>query len=128
MALLTKELILRLNELLEPDNRAKRFALRRLFSNDPVFVPRFDLTLKEERELALRRLQRLCAPDGRYISVHDFADGRKVLNVFAVHEIAGLVDGSMATKMTVQFNLFGGTLAALGSERHAKILKSIDDL
>ena len=28
--------------------------------------------------------------------------------------MAGLVDGSMATKMTVQFNLFGGTLLALG--------------
>jgi acyl-CoA oxidase len=50
------------------------------------------------------------------------------LNIFAVHEIAGLVDGSMATKMTVQFNLFGGTLLALGSDRHRSILKDIDGL
>ena len=30
------------------------------------------------------------------------------LNIFAAHEIAGFCDPSMATKMTVQFNLFGG--------------------
>ena len=30
------------------------------------------------------------------------------LNIFAAHEVAAFCDGSMATKMTVQFNLFGG--------------------
>ena len=30
------------------------------------------------------------------------------LNIFAAHEIAGFADPSVATKMTVQFNLFGG--------------------
>jgi acyl-CoA oxidase len=34
----------------------------------------------------------------------------------------------MATKMTVQFNLFGGTLLALGSERHRRILVGVDGL
>lgn len=34
------------------------------------------------------------------------------LNIFAAHEIAGFCDPSMATKMTVQFNLFGGTASA----------------
>ena len=32
----------------------------------------------------------------------------------------------MATKMTVQFNLFGGTLLKLGTERHHHILNDID--
>lgn len=53
---------------------------------------------------------------------------RNPLNVFAAHETAGLIDGSMATKMTVQFNLFGGTVIKLGTERHRKLLKGIDDL
>jgi acyl-CoA oxidase len=39
-----------------------------------------------------------------------------------------LVDGSAATKLTVQFNLFGGTLLKLGTERHEKYLKGVDDL
>jgi len=37
-------------------------------------------------------------------------------------------DGSMATKMTVQFNLFGGTILKLGTERHHWLLDGIDDL
>ena len=30
--------------------------------------------------------------------------------------------------MTVQFNLFGGTMIKLGTQRHRFLLKSIDDL
>ena len=30
------------------------------------------------------------------------------LNIFAAHEITGFADPSVATKMTVHFNLFGG--------------------
>ena len=39
------------------------------------------------------------------------------------------MDGSTATKMTVQFNLFGGTIFGLGNdEHHRKFLDSIDKL
>ena len=38
--------------------------------------------------------------------------------IFAAHEMAAVVDAAMATKMTVQFNLFGGTVLKLGTERH----------
>ena len=37
--------------------------------------------------------------------------------VLVAHEMAGSVEGSMATKMTVQWNLFGGTVLKLGTER-----------
>ena len=36
------------------------------------------------------------------------------LNIFAAHEITGFADPSVATKMTVHFNLFGGKLTAPG--------------
>jgi acyl-CoA oxidase len=40
-----------------------------------------------------------------------------------------MIDGSMATKMTVQFNLFGGTLLKLGTERHhKKWINGVDNL
>ena len=39
-----------------------------------------------------------------------------------------MMDGSVATKMTVQFNLFGGTVLKLGSERHRGLVTGIDDL
>jgi acyl-CoA oxidase len=40
----------------------------------------------------------------------------------------GLVDGSLATKFTVQFNLFGGTLMALHTDRHLEFMKKVDSL
>ena len=46
----------------------------------------------------MERLKRIC--EAGFISVLDFE--RNPLNIFAAHEVAGLIDGSMATKMTVQ--------------------------
>lgn len=40
----------------------------------------------------------------------------------------GSVDGSLATKFTVQFNLFGGTLMALHTDRHLNFMKKVDSL
>jgi len=59
-------------------------------------------------------------------SAYDFFDNP--LKVFANHEMAGLVDASFATKLTVQYNLFGGTVITLGSDRHKKIVQGIEDL
>ena len=48
--------------------------------------------------------------------------GDNPYRIFAAHECAGMCDGSMATKMTVQFNLFGGTVMKLGTEKHHQVL------
>ena len=40
----------------------------------------------------------------------------------------GLVDGSLATKFTVQNNLFGGTLMALHTKRHLPFMRTVDSL
>lgn len=51
------------------------------------------------------------------------------LRIFAAHECAAMCDASMATKMTVQFNLFGGTVLKLGTDvHHGPFLKKIDTL
>lgn len=124
MTTLLKQELDEVNALLEPDNRDNRRKLRSLFSHDPIFVPRHSLTLPQERQIALERLQRVCR--GGHVSVLDFE--RNPLNIFAVHEVCGMVDGSMATKLTVQFNLFGGTLLKLGTERHRGLAPNIDSL
>jgi len=59
--------------------------------------------MEEERELALKRLKMIC--DKGFISVLNFKDNPN--KIFAAHELAAIVDSAMATKMTVQFNLFG---------------------
>lgn len=120
---MSKNTAVLLNALLEPDNREKRQQFK-TFLKDPLFVPRFDVSLRYEREIALERLKRIA--DAGFISVYDFETNP--LNIFAAHEISGMVDGSFATKMTVQWNLFGGTMIKLGTERHRHLLAGIDNL
>jgi len=112
----------KMKHVLDHDNHEMRNEFREFMKN-PLFQPRFDLTLEEEREVALQRLKACC--DGGFISVLDFH--RNPLKVFAAHELA-VIDPAMGTKMTVQFNLFGGTVLKLGTERHHHLLEGIDSL
>merc|ERR1711988_1524373 len=114
----------KMTHLLDHDNHEMRQKFRE-FISEPVMIPRYNISLAEERELALRRLQRIC--DNNFISVLDFWNNP--LRVFAAHELAAITDPAMTTKMTVQFNLFGGTVLKLGTERHHKeLLAGIDNL
>ncbi|KAJ1977684.1 hypothetical protein H4R35_002202 [Dimargaris xerosporica] len=114
-----------LNAVLEPDNRENRQRLKQFMANRAdLFAPRYDVPLAEERELAFQRLRAIGC--GGYISLLDFE--RNPLNIFAVHEVVGLTDGGTATKMTVNYNLFGGTLVKLGTERHRHLIPAVDTL
>ena len=63
-----------------------------------------------------------CIFQNGFISVLDFI--HNPLKIFAAHELAAIIDPAMTVKMTVQFNLFGGTVLKLGTERHHdKLLK-----
>lgn len=113
-----------LSELLDHDNLEMRKEFRK-FVSDPAFTPRYNVPLHEEREIALDQLKRIC--DANFISVHDF--GNNPRRIFAAHELAAIVEPSMTTKMTVQFNLFGGTVYKLGTKvHHDKLLTGIDTL
>ena len=105
------------------DFHAMRAELREFLKQD-LFVGRYHDSLDDMRQLALKRLKKLCEKPGRFVSVYDFeTDPRRI---FAAHEITCQVDGSFATKLTVQFNLFGGTVLKLGTERHHNVLAKID--
>ncbi|GFR45198.1 hypothetical protein Agub_g6590 [Astrephomene gubernaculifera] len=113
-----------LQRILDHDNHDHRQAMKE-FMKDDLYVPQYDISLREERELALQRLQRVCRAG--FISVSDFR--HNPLRIFAAHEVAALCDPSMGTKMTVQFNLFGGTVLKLGTEQHhGPFLTQIDSL
>lgn len=84
----------------------------------PPSHSRWNIPLAEERELALRRLKVL-SNSGNF-SITDFRSDP--LRIFAAHEVAALADVSLATKMTVQYNLFGGTVLKLGTARHHDLL------
>ena len=106
--------VAKMTHLLDHDNHDKRAKFRKIFSEDPLMTPKYNISLDEERDLALKRLKTLC--NQGFISVLDFKSNPHW--IFAAHEMAAVVDAAMATKMTVQFNLFGGTVLKLGTERH----------
>ncbi|KAK9840200.1 hypothetical protein WJX74_005380 [Apatococcus lobatus] len=111
-----------LQRLLEHDNWDCREQLKNLMK-DPLFTPRYDMDLRDERELALDRLKRICLAG--HFSIKDFRTNP--LRIFAAHEITGFCDPSVATKMTVHFNLFGGTVLKLGTAvHHDAMLNGID--
>ena len=111
--------VAKMTELLDHDNHEMRKQFRQ-FVSDPVMIPKYNIPLAEERDLSLKRLQRIC--DAGFISVLDFRSNPH--RIFAAHELASIIDPAMTVKMTVQFNLFGGTVLKLGTERHhSKLLK-----
>lgn len=87
-------------KLLADDNLDVRKELLSIL-DDPVFKYTKGIALEEEREIALKRLQRVCREPGRFISVNDFKTNPS--RIFATHELLGYADGSTATKLTVQF-------------------------
>ena len=66
------------NALLENDNQEKRARFKE-FLKDPLFIPRYDVSLRYEREIALERLKRIAGTG--FISVFDFE--KNPLNIFA---------------------------------------------
>jgi len=110
-----------LQHFTEHDNQEKREELRNLLSED-TFIPEYNIPLEKERQNTYDRLNKICK--NNMISVYDFQTNPHW--IFAAHELAAIIDPDMATKMTVQFNLFGGTVLKLGTERHHHILPKID--
>ena len=112
-----------LRDVLWNDKLEKRDKWHRLLS-DPVFDHKFDMPLEEMRSRAYAQIKRVC--DEKLVSIFDFRDDPK--NIFTAHEMLGFVNGDLSTKFTVQFNLFGGTLMALHTDRHLPILREVDSL
>ncbi|KAK9806580.1 hypothetical protein WJX73_004625 [Symbiochloris irregularis] len=116
--------IVALQRLLEHDNWETRQKLKDLMHCE-LFVPQYDIDLRDEREIAYQRLLKVC--QSGLVSITDFR--HNPLNIFAAHEVSAFADFSMATKMTVHFNLFGGTVLKLGTQRHHnEMLDRIDSL
>lgn len=82
------------------------------------------MPLDEMRSTAYARIKRVC--DEKLVSIFDFEND--TTNIFTAHEMLGGIDGNLATKFTVQFNLFGGTLTGLYSKRHLPIMNQVDSL
>ena len=95
------------------DDLEKRDKWFKLFQENPVFWDdrKFEL-LDDSRKIAYQRIQTVAKND--MFSIYDFENDP--INLFTAHEMLGMSNGSLATKFTVQNNLFGGTLMALSTD------------
>ena len=78
IALKDRELARTLNALLEIDNHDNRARFRKVLAH-PSFIPRYDISLSMDRQMALERLRHVT--DNKLLSVLDFE--QNPLNVFA---------------------------------------------
>lgn len=113
----------RINNALNYSNKSTRDSMTELVTQ-PLFTPVYDMSIRDQKDLALKRLKEVVSK--RLVSVKDFRTNPD--NIFTMHEMLGFVDGSLATKFTVQFNLFGGTIVGLGTEIHEEFLNKLDEL
>ena len=113
-----------LRDMLFGDKLEKRQKWYDLISKNPIFYPKYDLSFDEQRELAYKMIK--AVSDAKLFSIFDFQNDP--INLFTCHEMLGHVDGSLATKFTVQFNLLGGSLIALHTKRHLPFMNDVDSL
>lgn len=103
---------------LDDDYAELRDELRILLSTPAFAYP--ETTNKEaHREWTRRRLMDLAARGYGALAFPEAYGGRDDFGSYsAVFEMLGYHDGSLAIKFGVQFGLFGGSVASLGTERH----------
>jgi acyl-CoA oxidase len=71
-----------LDEALNTVNRNTRKTLSETF-NDKLFVPVYDISLRNSKELALERLKKVIS--SKVVSIRDFLTNPE--NIFTVHEM-----------------------------------------
>jgi acyl-CoA oxidase len=74
-----------LNDRLNSINRTTRNALSNCFK-DEIFIPVYNISLREQKELALRRLQKVIST--KMVSIRDFLNDPE--NIFTVHEMVNI--------------------------------------
>ena len=111
-----------LSALILGDDPAKVLKWFKLFE-DPVWIPKYNVNWTECRDEPMKKLK--AVSQSGLVSVKDFFKNPK--NIFLAHEFISQIDGATVIKFTVQYNLFGGSIVALHSDRHRYLFDKIDD-
>jgi acyl-CoA oxidase len=102
---------------LNPKYPELRQALKKLLK-DQLFIPQYNISLDEERQLTRQRLHRVA--DLGLLTPQDYI--HDPCKLFAIHEVIALADSSLVTAFTIQFNITIGSLMFLGTEKHRKYI------
>jgi acyl-CoA oxidase len=76
------------------------------------------------RDMSMNQLRAVAK--SQIVKVTDFFSDP--VNIFTAHENIGMVSASTVTKFTVHYNLFGGSIVALHTERHKYLFPLLDKL
>lgn len=109
-----------LKEALHPTHHDVRVAVQNLLRED-LFVPRYNISLEEDRLLTRQRLLRIASQ--QFLSPSDYQDDP--CKIFVVHQCLTLVDSSLVSAFTIQFNLFVGSLINLSTEKHFALIPDV---
>ncbi|KAJ8905737.1 hypothetical protein NDN08_002242 [Rhodosorus marinus] len=108
--------VLRLSEHLAGHHFENRNEMFALFEREPeLFRPRHDLGMRESRELLMRRWERLHEL-GYFKNTITSRNPEDHLRRIAMSETCEYLDHSLSVKMGVNYGLFGGAVAGLGTE------------
>lgn len=103
---------------LDGDTREIRQRLRALLSG-PEFTQTHGLPTAEQRAVTLAWVRRVAAEGfGALAFPKEYEGGGSAGDFFAAFETLGTFDQSLTIKFGVQFGLFGGSVAGLGTEWH----------
>lgn len=81
-----------IEQTLNEVNRETREKMSKIMEED-LFVPVYDLSIRNQKELAQRRLKRIV--DSKVVSVRDFVTNPE--NIFTMHEMVLLHNSSLLT-------------------------------
>src|SRR3954469_24048714 len=88
---------------------------------DPVFAPREDLTVDEQREQVFAQIKAIAQTNGpKFLFPKAYGGLDEVGAAITGFETQAFGDLSVLVKGGVQWGLFGGTVRRLGTERHHK--------
>eukprot|EP01112_Ceratiomyxa_fruticulosa_P014903 TRINITY_DN4322_c2_g1_i1.p1 TRINITY_DN4322_c2_g1~~TRINITY_DN4322_c2_g1_i1.p1 ORF type:complete len:686 (+),score=100.73 TRINITY_DN4322_c2_g1_i1:220-2277(+) len=91
---------------------------------DPLFRPRYNMSMEEHRDLTTNRVRRVAAAN--LLKTEELTSK---YNKFAmVKETLAYIDFSLQVKDCVHFGLFAGSISALGTEKHKRHFPAIDSL
>lgn len=88
-------------------NVSTRNKILDLVKDDPIFVPKFDVSIREQKVIAQERLKKIC--DLKTVSITDFLKDPE--NIFTTHEVVKLIS----------FNLVGNDRWFISDEIHSSI-------
>jgi acyl-CoA oxidase len=106
-----------LKQALQPGHQDVRQTLKKLLA-EPLFTPRYNLSLEEERRLTRQRLVKVA--ESGVLRPQDYTEDPG--KIFAIHETLVLSDSSLTSAFTIQFNILVGSLSNLSTGRHSAFI------